>query len=482
METLYTTKAPEVKTTSKANSKYITLVEKIYKAENKPQGYKGTVESLLWSSFSKMSKTRNTWKRATFKSLLIQMHSEGCYKILRSPIYMQVLANVSTFGLKMVRPIERWKRPSFDPEEQLEDLIDHCFAKYPTPLFLISSFYEPSLKYQLWYVQLGTGKSVKTLKGLPNTFTSKMMHEFRNTPKEFSVTQAIIRAQALGFGASQQVAIALTRSRLAEIEGNISFWENVIQFFANQKLLGHLELYKILEYLEVRIQRDRLFTMKGRTLDALQSQAQEWHLEMQKMRNEANYVSWFPSGVKGMDFQTKKNGKAVTYVAKELLTSDELYQEGYDMSHCVADYVDDCYAGRTSIFSLRKQEGDTVKKLATIEIDPRNLDILQAEGKCNTPLSPEASKALNHWLEILGVSTKVATPNEDQHIPENVPIYVQNERIVEAQVPIERREIVQNVNYRQRPPAPIRNSEIDASLIFRIIIVIIKLLILLSRL
>lgn len=478
METLYTTKAPEVRTTSKGNSKYITLVEKIYKAENKPQEYKGTVESLLWSSFSKMSKTRATWKRATFKSLLMHMHAEGCYKVLRSPIYMQVLANVSTFGLKMVQPIERWKRPSFDPEEQLEDLIDHCFATYPTPLFLISSFYESSLKYQLWYVQLGAGKSVKTLQGLPSGFTSKMMHEFRNTPKEFSVTQAIIRAQALGFGASQQVAVALTRSRLTEIEGNQTFWETVIQFFANQKLLAHLDLYKILEYLEVSIQRDRLFTMKGRTLEALQSQAQEWHLEMQKMRDQANYVSWFPSGVKEMQLQTVKNGKTITYIAKELLTSDELYQEGYDMSHCVADYIDDCYAGETSIFSLRRQEGDTIKKLATIEIDPSTLEVLQAEGKCNTPLSPEASKVLNHWLDILGVKTKNVVSNQDQYIPAEAPVYEQHERQVVPQPP-------QNANYGQGPPAPIgdfSDSSFDARSFLIILFIIIRIIIALSRL
>ncbi|MEP0263253.1 PcfJ domain-containing protein [Dokdonia sp.] len=421
METLYTTHASEVKTTSKATSKYITLVEKIYNAENKPQEYKGTVESLLWSSFSKMSKTRTTWKRVTFKNLLIHMYTEGCYNVLKSHIYIQVLANVSTFGLKMVRPIERWQRPNFDPERQLESLINHCFAKYPTPSFLVSSFYEPSLRYQLWYVQLGSGKSVKTLKGLPDKFTSKMMHEFRNTPKGFSVRQAIIRAQALGFGASQQYAEELTLSRLSQVEGNALFWISVIQFFANQKQITHLILCNILEFLEARIQRDRLFTMKGRTLESLLSQAQEWYLEMQKMRNKANYLSWPPSGVTEMRLETIKDGSIVTYVAKELLTSDELYQEGCDMNHCVADYIDDCYAKETSIFSLRRQEGDTIKKLATIEIDPRTLDILQAEGNCNTPLSPEATKALNHWISILGIKEKGTCSNQVQNIPEDPP-------------------------------------------------------------
>ena len=465
METLYNTQAPEVTTTSKNKSKYILLVEKIYHAENKPQENRGTVESFLWSSFSKMSKTRHTWKRATFKDLLILMHTQRCYKILRSPLYIQVLANISTFGLKIVRPIEMWQRPSFEPEEQLEDLIDYCFAKYPTPVFLISSFYESSLRYQLWYVQLGSGKSVKSLSGLPDKFTSKMMHEFRNTPKGFSVSEALVHAQALGYGASQQTAMELTRSKLPQIEGNTSFWRSVIQFFSAQKHVTHWDLYKALEYLENRIGRDRYFTMRGRTLEALSRQANEWYQEMQKMRNDANYLSWFPSGVKEMQKEVEKDGKKVVYIAKELLTSDDLHEEGHEMNHCVADYIDDCYAMDTSIFSLRKQEGDTFKRLATIEINPRTLEILQAEGNCNTELSSEATMALDYWKNILGIKEKTILVQE-QYIPQNLPRQIQNEAIVQQQqvhedirpaVPVEPREVARNPNYGHGPPAPIKS-------------------------
>lgn len=470
METLYTTHAPEVNNTSKPKSKYILLVEKIYTAENKPQENNGTLESLLWNSFSKMSKTRNIWKRTTFKDLLIHIHSERCYPILRNPLYVQVLVNISTFGLKMVRSIEKWKRPNIDPEKQLESLINHCFAKYPTPSFLVSSFYESSLRYQLWYVQLGAGKSVKDIQGLPSSFTSKMRHEFRNTPRGYSVSQAIVRAQALGYGASQQVAIELTRSRLSQVEGNIPFWESVIHFFAIQKEITHWDLYKMLDYLEASIQRDRHFTMKGRTLEALLNQAQAWYLQMQKMRNEANYLSWFPSGVKGMDLKIKKDGKTISYVAKELLTSNELYQEGEDMNHCVADYIDDCYARKTSIFSLRREDNGTIKKLATIEIHPETLEIIQAEGNCNTSLSTEASMALNHWLDILGKEKVVASEHEPP-TQEDVPIYAQEEEVAPQPVPqinhrevpsvVIEREVIQQprqpLQYGEGPPAPIKD-------------------------
>lgn len=416
METLYKTKAPELGALSNKRSKYITLVEKVYQSENKPQGYKGTIESLLWSSFSKMSKTRNTWKRDTYKMLLLHLYNQGCYRVLKTPYYIEVLMRISTFGIKMVRPVESWKRPSFDPDEQLEDLIDFCFAKYPTPVFLATAFYTVSLRHQLWYVQLGVGKSVKELNGIPAYFTSKMGHEFRNTPRGYDVHQALIRARALGYGATHKVADQLAWSRLTEVQGNDVFWGTVIQFFSNQKHLAHWDLLKLLEYLEMRIQRSRRYTMKGRTLKALENQAQEWHLEMQKMRNEANYISWPSSGILPLSFEViKDNTKTVTYKTVELLNSDVLYEEGYDMNHCVADYIDDCYEGSSAIFSLRKYSGENMKKVATIEINLESLEILQIEGNCNTPPPSEALIAIQSWRGVKEVHKNEVLNNAIQN-------------------------------------------------------------------
>ena len=398
METLFKTQVPQVAATRGTSSKYIALVEKIYAADNKNIRYNGTIESLLWEHFAQMSKTRNTWKRATFKTLLLHLYAEGCYAVLRSPVYVKVLANIATFGLKMVRPIEKWKRPSFVPDEQLEDLIDHCFATYPTPVFLATAFYDTSLSRMLWYVKVGSGAAIKSLPNYPEHFTAKMTHIFRNTPKGFSIDQALIRAEALGYGASPEMAERMAWSRLTEVAANGMFWSTVIQFFAKTNV-DHNTLRTLLEYLASCIAANANYSLKGRTLQTVQRDAAIWHEHMQKRRDAANEVDWEPSDIQPLYFEGTHNGKRVSYRTVELLTADELYQEGTDMNHCIADYIDDCHCGDSSVFSLRRYDGDTFKKLATIEINPVTKVIIEAQGNCNTDLSDKAIIALRAWAK-----------------------------------------------------------------------------------
>lgn len=417
METLFKTQTPKVANTTGANSKYIALVEKIYASENKATGYNGTVASILWTAFAKMSKTRNAWRRSTFKSLLIHVYNQGGYVILRNPIYVDVLVNVSAFGLKMQRPIEGWIRPSFVPDEQLEDLIDYCFAKYPTPAFLITAFYEGPLNRMLWFVKLGAGTAPKTLPGFPEHFTAKMVHLFLHTPKGSTIEQALVRAEAMGYGASVLVADQLAWSRLAEVADANIFWSKVIQFFAKVEVLDMNQLRRILEYLEATFQANANFDLKDRTLQTLERDATEWQEQMQRFRNAHNQAQWATTGIPLLEWETSRNSKVVTYKTVELLTADALYQEGQDMRHCVAEYTDDCRNGATSIFSLRRYEGTSFKKIATIAIDPDNHCITEAQGNCNTDLTTEAISALKAWEERGAIYTNGFNPEEAPYVP-----------------------------------------------------------------
>jgi hypothetical protein len=417
METVYKTQMPNVVAASRANSKYIALVEKIYASENNATGYQNTVASILWTAFAKMSKTRNTWRRSTFKSLLIHVYNQGGYALLKSPIYIDVLVNVSAFGLKMNRPIEGWVCPSFLPDEQMEDLIDYCFATYPTPVFLITAFYEGRLNRMLWYVKLGAGASPKTLPGFPEHFTTKMVHLFMQTPKGSNIEQALVRAEALGYGATALVAEQLAWSKLSEVASSNAFWSTVIRFFAKAKTLDMNQLRRFIEYLEATFRGNVNYSLKGRTIKTLERDANEWHEQMQRFRDAHNQAEWPSLGIPLLDWETSTNNKMVTYRTVELLTADALYQEGLDMRHCVAEYVDDCIDGDTSIFSLRKYDGTAFKKIATLAIDPFNMSIYEAEGNCNTPLTTEAVMALNTWQAQGIVTYKAQRHQEELHAP-----------------------------------------------------------------
>lgn len=102
---------------------YIDLVEKIYSEPNKPQRYNGTLKSMLREFFSKTSKYRYTWKRDTFKALLIHLYNQKCYALLRSYKDVEALHNISSFGNKTVRDIEAWTAESSVKEEQISSLL-----------------------------------------------------------------------------------------------------------------------------------------------------------------------------------------------------------------------------------------------------------------------------------------------------------------------------------------------------------------------
>jgi len=388
---------------SRNTNKFTRLVANAFEGENKPQGYDGTVAYVIWGGFARMSKTRHTWRRATLKELLLHLYSERCFRVLRSSDYIDVLVNISMFSKQMVRPIQDWKRPSFSPDEQLEDLIDHCFATYPTPVFLVTAFYGGSLSRMSWYVKLGQGTSVKNLLGFPGNFTAKMSHTFRNTPRGFDVAQALVRAEAIGFGASTTVAETLAYTRLVELEGNKKFWSEVIQFFAKAENKNLNDFRVLIDFLEFSVGRNRAFSLKGRTFDALTRDAIAWSVDTAKMNAASSAMMWYPSGIPAFDTSKDQDGKTVRYFSVELLSADDLYEEGEAMNHCVGEYVDACNSGASAIFSLRKIENGVVKRLATVEIDPDTLEVEEVSANCNAALSNEAFSILQTWCKEAGV-------------------------------------------------------------------------------
>lgn len=78
----------------------------------------------------------------------------------------------------------------------------------------------------------------------------------------------------------------------------------------------------------------------------------------------------------------------------ELTSSKELLEEGQALQHCVGGYGPYCAAGYSSIFSLRYNNARQV----TIEINPRNKNIVQARGVSNRRLSSSEQQIINLWF------------------------------------------------------------------------------------
>jgi len=382
-----------------AKSAFTRLVERLYAENAKTIGNQGTLASVIGTCFASMSQVQNTWKRDTFRDLLLHLEAQGCYALLRDEVAINALANIAAFGNKLVRDVKTWERDTLETETQMSSLIKHCFANYEVPTYMESVFYYENKIQMLWYVQLGRGESVLNLSAFPVKFTKKMAHEFKNAPANYNVSRAIRWAQAKGFGASEDMAETLAWSALSEGFEHEDFWSTVIRFFAKYETLPYGEVQDALFYISKQFEANKAFSMKGRTWEALLKQTEEWTKEYYKKMAALNRVDWKTSGISELrKTVVTETGIAEIYII-ELTNSEALYDEGYEMSHCVAEYETDCAEGTSAIFSLRKRVDTVIEILATIEVALEYKAVVQAKAKYNESISLEAENIVLEWAQ-----------------------------------------------------------------------------------
>lgn len=421
------------------------MVEHLYAEKRVSVGNQGTLRSVIATCFASMSQVQNSWKRDTFRDLLLHLEAQNCYALLRNELYINALANMASFGNKMVREINSWENNSLVTETQMSSLIKYCFATYEVPEFMESVFYGQNKIQMLWYVQMGRGDSVLKLTSFPIQLTKKMAHEFKKAPANYSVEQAIRFAQAKGFGASEIMSETLAWSVLSEGFEHEEFWQKVVAFFAKYNELPFAKVQEVLFYIKEQFALNKNFTMKGRTWEALVRNSDEWHLEYYKRMNALNRAQWSTSQIRGFEKNTFELNQNNFYYIVELVNSEELYDEGYQMSHCVAEYEYDCIQGKTAIFSLRKKQQETDSEyttLATIEVDIEAKAVVQAKAMYNEWVSKVAYEMIVEWAEKESLELdfeyfdeelqgdQVQQPVEDQVFFENqfrVPQYNYNE-------------------------------------------------------
>ncbi|MXN92554.1 hypothetical protein GR160_15095 [Flavobacterium sp. Sd200] len=460
---------------------FTAMVERLYNSSHPAtiMGNRGTIESVLATHFAQMSTQNHIWKRDSFKTLLLVMHAKKCYAVLRNPAFIEVLANMSAFGNKTVRPIDGWVKDSLTPHGQLASLIRHCFAAYDVPEFLEYAFADGNKIHMLWYIQLGRGESIQKLSAFPVVFTKAMAHAFRQTPKHFTVAQAIRRAQAIGLGATAQTAEVVAWCNALEDITNVDFRTAVIRFAAKAKEPVTLDvLQKVTEYFAEMYRLDTNYSLKGRTWVSVTRQAEAYHAELAKRRAAEDYNGWEACGIANFEVVVKHE----TFRIVQLTNSEELYDEGYDMSHCVADYADDCAEGGSAIFSLRKfvRGKDGYQTLATLEVLLPECNIVQAKARFNGNIDAQAHKIVVQWAvkEKLGVDydyyDEAQPPAAIQPPPAPNPVA----RVRPLARPLANAAL-QRPAYR---PAQHANDDMDVATIARIVFIVIKILFILSKL
>lgn len=330
--------------------------------------------------------------------------------------YSVELSEALKMNIFWVRRIEDWIPKSNNAYKSFKSIIEHLFCEYPVPEFMLGCWKNKFGRDIDWFLHLASGKSARELIKFPVPLTKKLAHEFINTPYPgYTIDDAIRRAQILSLGGDYRFADAILMSRLRHDYKNNDFWVSIFQYLINVDMLNMDEVGTILDYInEIKFVNkygldengkrtyapvNQNFQVKGRRIDNLIRDVQEWHKELSKTGKLKLNDAWTGTGIKPFIVEEgnpeKSNYKK--YELSEITTSKELHNEGKKMHHCVFSYLSSCKNGNCSIFSLRLWG----ESLATIEV--RGLKAVQIRAMYNKKPTDKEIKIIYDWSEKTGI-------------------------------------------------------------------------------
>jgi len=232
-----------------------------------------------------------------------------------------------------------------------------------------------------WYVVAAQGGSLYKLEARP--YLSKQeTHHFLGAPQVIaSARQAFWYAVARAQCDRADVALRIARCKVANYSIASTFWKDVARFFArNPFSLDRMN--DLVDFLFVAKQEDAAFTLKGRTLEALQRRMEDWHRVLR--RNHAvGGGAWFGSPLADVEYRTGGDDKRAIWRIRQIKTGNELFAEGVRMRHCVVSYKPQCMSGDISIWSMTCEFPiGNVNKGVTMEVT-KDGRIVQCRGFAN---------------------------------------------------------------------------------------------------
>jgi PcfJ-like protein len=351
--------------------------------------------------FTKFSSKTKSVDRAILKNVFVYLGRHSL--LLSGEEYIHATFNMVQFRAYWRNDIFEWKPSSNRGAAQVNELAFYLFCQYKVPGFLYKAFYEKTnFLFINWFMHIGTGGRAKDLLKVPFTLSQKMAHYFLQAPEKFTIAEALRWAQVKGMmpgragtdGGDDKLAERIAYSWLGtKTYEDEDFWETFIRILVNGGMFEHDRLIEIIDYVrETKMQQEN-YSLKGRTLQSLMRQTDEWH--RRTFHTKGNQF-WSSCGLYGYKVERKEEVVKI----EELTGSKWLADEGRTMKHCVSSYTHFCVAGKTAIFSLRKYSlGILTDRLATIEVNLSLKRVVQAKAKLNKKISDDARKHLDEWAD-----------------------------------------------------------------------------------
>jgi hypothetical protein len=335
---------------------------------------------------------------------------------------VRACARMATATVHWQKSPDDWKPVCNTPAMQFRLLISHLFERYEVPHFMARIWLDDQLDREehFWwvdlYLHLALGKGIRQFRlPIPGTLSKGSAAFFVQAPDDLNPETAIQWGWLRSLGCDTSLARTLVRETiLGKPSEHQEFWESVIRFVVQQQPISIIETLTVIRFLDEQkyqpaeivwgrgagpmpLQPD--FTLHGRTLMSLRRHMANWrrdHLtSLIPTRRTLLPHAWKPLPIQPFDFQDGDN----RWTIEELLTPRELQIEGGILQHCVASYARACCERRSSIWSMKINDGQSRKRVLTIEVDPNSNTVIQAKGKRNSQPSRRAAEILRCWTE-----------------------------------------------------------------------------------
>ncbi len=330
--------------------------------------------------------------------ILTEALEKKCPEWFRDTDYLIALLMVGRYRKAWLTPLEKWRPKAKNDYGRFMDLVSYLFLKYEAPRFLYHAFFHPQdYAYLSTFIFLGNGGSMKEVH-FPVKLTKRMHYYFLHAPEGLRVTQAVRWAQVCGMGGDYELAHRLAYSSLGyDDKRDEALWEDFVRILIQGGMFNLDKTTELIDYVRASCQQNPAYSLKGRTLQSLLRQSAEWHHQMASVKGLKQLVAWQGMNWPVFEVVEGKEEWAIAYKMVELLSNKELHDEGQRMHHCVASYAEDCFLGKTRIFSLRSYQFGAEERLATIEIDVRQRRIVQAKYRYNQKISDKSKALLHEW-------------------------------------------------------------------------------------
>jgi hypothetical protein len=339
-----------------------------------------------------------------------------------------------------------WKPPSFNERKQHLEFLKCFVYPYPLPETLLWASHAPEYSVDRsgvrkkspdyafirlakeWIGDIVSGESF--YKKNKRFFTKAEAHFFLSSKVPYVDCGSVLklyfcakcRARGMNQKPSMMVADVFTvkfsnHFMNGLVEGFLDLLARTREYGYERNMLGDLSdfvLEKIRENKNCKGKQEP-FSFSGRTISSVIKLANEWHEDLRREADTAHRAAmlnraenrkaekaidtsrWNGMGVSQFRFEKEECVWTVT----ELLTAQDLLNEGRKMRNCVSSYAYTCASGKSSIFTVERvyPVNRLTEKTATIEVNRANRTVIQAKGKCNAAVPPTAMVVITKWAQ-----------------------------------------------------------------------------------